>query len=136
MPNIEIGIRDRWASDSLLPTFIPVDRVFTNRAVSNPEPPYAVLRRLDTAAMIRTSSRTAVDRSRIEITIWSDDLATSMTVASRFADRFDQEHFDLSDGAILNMRLEDFRHERADHELWKVVLTYLVISEQTLQETT
>lgn len=135
MPNIEIGIRDRWSTDATLSNLIPVDRLFTNRAISNPAIPYAVLRRLDTAPQLRTSSRTAVDRSRIEITVWTDDLSTGMTLASQFADRFDQTDFTLTDGVVLNMKLSDFHHERADHALWKMTMTYHVVTEHTLQET-
>ncbi len=136
MPSIETGIRDRWAADTVLPTLLPVDRVFTNQAASDPQLPYAVLRRLKTTPTLRTSSRAAIDTTQIEINVWTTDLAAGMTLAERFADRFELASFDLTEGRVLNMRLDDFHHQRADHELWKLTLNYLITTEQTLQETT
>ena len=124
MPSLELGIRDRWASDTQLPTLLPASRLFTGAAVDNPPRPYAVLKRTGTTALTRTSARTAVDRARVELHVWSEDLALGMSIASRFAERFDQSSFDLTDGRVLDMRLADFHHERVGSELWQLTLRY------------
>jgi hypothetical protein len=127
--SIERAIHDRWRGDPALASLLPAARLFTGTAPGTPATPYAVLARLDTQPVLRTSSGTALDEVRLEISIWSAELELLQQIVAGVERRFERAGFPTRDGTVLNMRrvARDERREAGGY--WRATLTFLVLHE-------
>ncbi|MCE9546924.1 MAG: DUF3168 domain-containing protein [Planctomycetia bacterium] len=129
--SIERAIHDRWATDAALSSLLPAARVFTGTAEGNPRLPYAVLARVDTTPVLRTSSGTRLDDVRFELTIWAERLAAGQRIASAVARRFERATFGLAEGCVLVMRQLHHDERCEPHGAWRITLTFVVMHETT-----
>ena len=138
--SLERAIHDRWRSDPGLAALLPAARLFTGTAPGNPAPPYAVLARLDSQPVLRTSSGTALDDARIELSIWVAELESLQRIVAAVERRFERAGFPLHDGfalrggAVLLMRRVARAERREESGLWRATITYLVLHETPSRE--
>jgi len=128
--SIERAIHDRWRINGALQSQLPAARFFTGAVPSDPLPPYAVLVRLDTQPVLRTSSGTALDDARFELSIWASELAALQEIAAAVERSFERVGFPLRDGGMaLLMRRVQRAERREESGLWRATLIYLVLHE-------
>lgn len=127
--NIERAIQDRWQRNAALSALLPVERLFTGTAPGDPPPPYAVLTRLDTQPVLRTSSGTALDEARIDLSIWAGELELLQRIAAEVERGFERAGFPLREGLVLLLRRVQHSQRQEASGLWRATLTWLVLHE-------
>src|SRR5262245_3879304 len=109
--SVERAVQERWQTDATLCTLLPAARLFTGTVPSDAsgvagtgaEPtarrspgPYATLTRLDTKPVLRTSSGTALDEVRLELSLWAESLETAQRIVAAVERRFERSNFHTS----------------------------------------
>jgi len=131
--NIERAIQDRWQARGPLRALLPVERLFTGLVPDDPPPPYAVLTRLDTVPVLRTSSGTALCDARIELSIWAGRLELLQQIVAEAERCFERAGFALADGLVLLMRRVGLSQRQEESGLWRATLAWLVLHETPSQ---
>ena len=125
--NIEGAIQDRWRISAVLSALLPVERLFTGTVPGDPPPPYAVLTRLDTQPVLRTSSGTALDEAKIEMSLWASELESLQSIVAEVQRSFERAGFLLRDGVVLLMRRVQHSERQEESGLWRASSIWLVL---------
>jgi hypothetical protein len=125
--SLEQAIHERWATDFLLATVLPADRLSTGAARGNTSLPYVVLSRRENQVVTRTSSGTCIDRAVMRFSVWSADLDEAKEIAQAIARRFERVDFPLGAGSVLNMQRSQETETQADDGSWQLELDYVLI---------
>lgn len=106
--NIEAQIHTLWPTIAALEAVLPVARVFTGRAPTGTEKPYAVIGRPGSSHRERTDKGNYRDvQIRIQHWVAWDQFATGESIQSEIEKGFDSRAFDTDDGRVIDMTHKD-----------------------------
>jgi Protein of unknown function (DUF3168) len=128
--SLEQAIHERWATDFLLASVLPVERLTTGAARGETSLPYVVLSRRENQVVARTSSGTSIQRAIMRFAIWAADLDQAKQIAQAVGRRFERAEFALSTGDVLNMQRSLEIETQADDGSWHLESDYVVIHSQ------
>jgi Protein of unknown function (DUF3168) len=125
--SLEQAIHERWATDFLLASVLPEERLSTGPARGETTLPYAVLTRRENQVVARTSSGSSIHRAVMRFTVWSADLDEAKQIARAIGRRFERSDFSLDDGSVINMQRVQEAESPADDGSWQLDLDYAAL---------
>jgi len=126
--SIEQAFHDRWKTDARITALVPIERVFTGTAVGAAPLPYVAVARSATAPVAHASGGTLIEKTRLEVGIWSADLDTGKQIAAEAARLYERADFAMTGGGVLNVQPAGRREKPQSDGAWLVALDLDVIT--------